>query len=130
MKIIINKRCLRVEDFITFCYGLSQTAKYVFVELLPVSVLFIASWIKRRQISLSFTNVELTKKRKFQMTTQWHIPRPSLSSAGSIDDSRSRGGSASSQGSSSNHSTHVSSSFNIQPLLCSNYSDRYLRYKL
>ncbi|CAG9560481.1 unnamed protein product [Danaus chrysippus] len=41
----------------------------------------------------------------------WHIPRPSLSSnGGSISDSRSRGGSASSQGSSSNHSTHSVSS--------------------
>ncbi|XP_047514539.1 uncharacterized protein LOC125055892 [Pieris napi] len=44
------------------------------------------------------------------ITTNWHIPRPSLSSAGSINDSRSRGGSASSQGSSSNHSTHSVSS--------------------
>ncbi|XP_030026419.1 uncharacterized protein LOC115444689 [Manduca sexta] len=44
---------------------------------------------------------------------EWHIPRPSLSGssgAGSISDSRSRGGSASSQGSSSNHSTHSVSS--------------------
>lgn len=47
-------------------------------------------------------------------SSDWHIPRPSLSgssSAGSIPgDSRSRGGSASSQGSSSNHSTHSVSS--------------------
>ncbi|XP_049866174.1 uncharacterized protein LOC126366882 [Pectinophora gossypiella] len=44
---------------------------------------------------------------------EWHIPRPSLSgssTSGSISDSRSRGGSASSQGSSSNHSTHSVSS--------------------
>ncbi|XP_014363721.2 uncharacterized protein LOC106715040 [Papilio machaon] len=42
---------------------------------------------------------------------EWHIPRPSLStcSTGSVD-ARSRGGSASSQGSSSNHSTHSASS--------------------
>ncbi|XP_047986274.1 uncharacterized protein LOC125226356 [Leguminivora glycinivorella] len=38
---------------------------------------------------------------------EWHIPRPSLSGS---SDSRSRGGSASSQGSSSNHSTHSVSS--------------------
>ncbi|XP_063621496.1 uncharacterized protein LOC134793755 [Cydia splendana] len=38
---------------------------------------------------------------------EWHIPRPSLSGG---SDSRSRGGSASSQGSSSNHSTHSVSS--------------------
>lgn len=47
----------------------------------------------------------------FQISShEWHIPRPSLSgssAAGSLSDSRSRGGSASSQGSSSNHSTHV-----------------------
>ncbi|XP_041976324.1 uncharacterized protein LOC121731069 [Aricia agestis] len=43
------------------------------------------------------------------ISTQWHIPRPSLSSSGSCD-SRSRGGSSSSQGSSSNHSTHSASS--------------------
>ncbi|XP_011552646.1 uncharacterized protein LOC105384152 [Plutella xylostella] len=46
-------------------------------------------------------------------TPEWHIPRPSLSgssAAGSVADSRSRGGSASSQGSSSNHSTHSVSS--------------------
>ncbi|KAL4706534.1 hypothetical protein ACJJTC_015732 [Scirpophaga incertulas] len=45
-------------------------------------------------------------------THKWHIPRPSLSGStgGSISDSRSRGGSASSQGSSSNHSTHSVSS--------------------
>ncbi|CAG5040162.1 unnamed protein product [Parnassius apollo] len=45
-------------------------------------------------------------------THKWHIPRPSLSGCstpGSID-ARSRGGSASSQGSSSNHSTHSASS--------------------
>ncbi|XP_022815871.1 uncharacterized protein LOC111349129 [Spodoptera litura] len=44
---------------------------------------------------------------------EWHIPRPSLSGssgAGSLSDARSRGGSASSQGSSSNHSTHSVSS--------------------
>ncbi|CAH0728743.1 unnamed protein product, partial [Brenthis ino] len=42
---------------------------------------------------------------------EWHIPRPSLASNnGSISDARSRGGSASSQGSSSNHSTHSVSS--------------------
>ncbi|CAH2075313.1 unnamed protein product, partial [Iphiclides podalirius] len=43
---------------------------------------------------------------------EWHIPRPSLTSSstqGSVD-ARSRGGSASSQGSSSNHSTHSVSS--------------------
>ncbi|KAI8428900.1 hypothetical protein MSG28_007533 [Choristoneura fumiferana] len=38
---------------------------------------------------------------------EWHIPRPSLSGS---SDARSRGGSASSQGSSSNHSTHSVSS--------------------
>ncbi|XP_050342467.1 uncharacterized protein LOC126768450 [Nymphalis io] len=44
-------------------------------------------------------------------TKEWHIPRPSLASNnGSINDTRSRGGSASSQGSSSNHSTHSVSS--------------------
>ncbi|XP_013187069.2 uncharacterized protein LOC106132252 [Amyelois transitella] len=46
-------------------------------------------------------------------TPEWHIPRPSLSgssASGSIKDSRSRGGSASSQGSSSNQSTHSVSS--------------------
>ncbi|KAM3962414.1 uncharacterized protein ACR2FA_003658 [Aphomia sociella] len=46
-------------------------------------------------------------------THEWHIPRPSLagsSASGSISDTRSRGGSASSQGSSSNHSTHSVSS--------------------
>ncbi|XP_038210304.1 uncharacterized protein LOC119831119 [Zerene cesonia] len=45
-------------------------------------------------------------------TTNWHIPRPSLSSSstGSINDPRSQRGSASSQGSSSNHSTHSVSS--------------------
>ncbi|XP_031769605.1 uncharacterized protein LOC113511598 isoform X1 [Galleria mellonella] len=47
-------------------------------------------------------------------TNEWHIPRPSLSGSSatgsSISDSRSRGGSASSQGSSSNHSTHSVSS--------------------
>ncbi|KAI5633795.1 hypothetical protein NE865_13485 [Phthorimaea operculella] len=44
---------------------------------------------------------------------EWHIPRPSLSgssTSGSLSDSRSRGGSASSQGSASNHSTHSVSS--------------------
>ncbi|GBP04378.1 hypothetical protein EVAR_6567_1 [Eumeta japonica] len=44
----------------------------------------------------------------------WHIPRPSLSgssSGGSVaGDGRSRGGSASSQGSASNHSTHFGAS--------------------
>ncbi|XP_026486179.1 uncharacterized protein LOC113393493 [Vanessa tameamea] len=44
-------------------------------------------------------------------TKEWHIPRPSLASNnGSINDTRSRGDSASSQGSSSNHSTHSVSS--------------------
>ncbi|XP_034824478.1 uncharacterized protein [Maniola hyperantus] len=44
-------------------------------------------------------------------THDWHIPRPTLSSNnGSISDARSRGGSASSQGSSSNNSTHSVSS--------------------
>ncbi|XP_023940504.1 uncharacterized protein LOC112047559 [Bicyclus anynana] len=44
-------------------------------------------------------------------THEWHIPRPTLSSNnGSISDARSRGGSASSQGSASNHSTHSVSS--------------------
>lgn len=48
---------------------------------------------------------------------KWHIPRPSLagnsvagSAACGTSDARSRGGSASSQGSSSNHSTHSASS--------------------
>ncbi|XP_004931901.1 uncharacterized protein LOC101746542 [Bombyx mori] len=52
-------------------------------------------------------------KSSIPSTHEWHIPRPSLSSSsgsGSINDSRSRGGSASSQGSSSNHSTHSVSS--------------------
>ncbi|XP_026328410.1 uncharacterized protein LOC113236517 [Hyposmocoma kahamanoa] len=59
---------------------------------------------------------------------EWHIPRPSLSgssTSGSISDTRSRGGSASSQGSSSNHSTHSVSSGSL--LLSAAHLARYAK---
>ncbi|VVC99509.1 unnamed protein product [Leptidea sinapis] len=60
-------------------------------------------------------------ENKSSISAEWHIPRPSLSSCstGSVQESRSRGSSASSQGSSSNHSTHRI--FGITSVECSTF---------